>query len=98
MFLWVKIINNKSDFSEVKPGEILVISNNIKYNLDTTTHISGIIDESNSASEIINKEGIPCISMVKDACTKFKNGEIVTLNLKEGIILKGLPRNDIKVT
>ena len=29
--------------------------------------------------------------MVEDACEKFNDGEIVTLNLKDGIIFKGIP-------
>ena len=36
--------------------------------------------------------------MVKDACTKFNNGEIVTLDLREGIIFKGIPNKDIKIS
>ncbi len=93
----IRLIKMKSDFSEVKTGEILVISNNIKYDLDSTTHISGIIDESDLTSTLIKDKKIPCINMVADACSKFKNGQIVTLNLKEGIIFKGVPNNEIEL-
>ena len=46
---------------------------------------------------IINTKNIPCINMVADACSKFKNGQIVTLNLKEGIIFKRVPNNEIEL-
>ena len=39
------------------------------------------------------KEDIAIISLVNDATEKFKNGEIITLDLDEGIIFKGIPNN-----
>ena len=38
----------------------------------------------------------PVISGVKRACEKFKNGEIVTLDLNKGIIFKGIPSDSVK--
>ena len=36
------------------------------------------------------------MSRVKGACDKFKNGEIVTLDLDKGIIFKGIPSDSVK--
>ncbi len=93
----LRIINTQSDLSEVKSGEIIVLSNDINLNSDFTEHISGIISEGDLSivkNNYINND-IPFISMVKDACKKFKNGEVVNLDLNQGIIYKGIPNNNI---
>ena len=94
----IRVISKNSDMSEVKSGEILVISKGIIYNSLTDTHIYGIIEEENNLSD--NRENYnmstPVISGVKGACEKFKNGEIVTLDLDKGIIFKGIPSDSVK--
>ncbi len=94
----IRVVNKNSDMSEVKSGEILVISDEVSYNSSSDTHISGIIEEGSKLSKVKNSTNIttPIISNVKGACDKFKNGEIVTLDLKKGIIFKGIPSNSIK--
>ncbi len=94
----IRVVNKNSDMSEVKSGEILVISDEVSYNSSSDTHISGIIEEGSKLSKVKNSTNIttPIISNVKGASDKFKNGEIVTLDLKKGIIFKGIPSNSIK--
>ena len=94
----IRVISKNSDMSEVKSGEILVISKGIIYNSLTDTHIYGIIEEENNLSNNREKYNMstPVISGVKEACEKFKNGEIVTLDLDKGIIFKGIPSDSVK--
>ena len=94
----IRVISKNSDMSEVKSGEILVISKKIIYNSLTDTHIYGIIEEENNLSNNREKYNMstPVISGVKEACEKFKNGEIVTLDLDKGIIFKGIPSDSVK--
>ncbi len=89
----LRVIKEKSDLSEIKSGEILVLANRIKYNPNSQAHISGIIEEGKTTMTSIgkNNQTIPIISMISNATEKFKNGEIVTLDLDEGIIFKGIP-------
>ena len=63
--------------------------------MDSKEHLAGIIEEGkSSASQMGNKNiSIPIISMVEKASDKFSNGEIVTLDLDEGIIFKGIPNS-----
>ena len=84
--------------SEVKSGEILVISKGIIYNSLTDAHIYGIIEEESNLSDNRDNYNMstPVISGVKEACEKFKNGEIVTLDLDKGIIFKGIPSDSVK--
>ncbi len=89
----IRVIKENRDLSEVKSGEILVLAKEVIYNLDSQEHISAIIEEGTTFSDEQGKEdhSIPLISSVNDACKKFNNGEIVTLDLKDGIIYKGIP-------
>ena len=42
---------------------------------------------------ILGTAAIESIDFLKTACKKFNNGEIVTLDLKESSIFKGIPKN-----
>ncbi|AAP99967.1 MULTISPECIES: pyruvate kinase [Prochlorococcus] len=94
----LRVINKATDLSDLKSGEILVLAENVQYNLDTKTHISAMIFEGeysliNTNNQIEDNNIIPAIYNVEGACTKFKNGEIVTLDLKDGNIIKGLAQD-----
>ncbi len=94
----IRVIKKTIDMSEVKSGEILVVSEEVIYNSLTDAHIYAIIEEGNSISKIRenNNMSTPIMSGVNAACDKFRNGEIVTLDLDKGIIFKGIPSNSVR--
>ncbi|KGG15243.1 MULTISPECIES: pyruvate kinase [unclassified Prochlorococcus] len=93
----LRLIRKLKDLSEIKSQEILVISKDVKYNPTSQVNISGIIFEGQESIKFSdeNDKSIAIISSVNDACNKFHNGEIITLDLDQGIIYKGIPNNSI---
>ncbi len=95
----VRIIKSQTDLSELKNGEIIVITDkvkDIKASLKYTAGViaEGLVDNSNYETGA-QLESIPVISNVVGISNKLNNGDVVTLVLNEGVIYRG--KNNILV-
>ncbi len=92
----VKIIHSSGNFSKVESGDILVMRN---FSIDSfkKTNATGIIieefDTNFKAFDIFNEFGIPVISGIKNATKELRNGELITMQVKEGVIHRGAEIN-----
>lgn len=89
----VKIINKVSELYKIKKGDILVSTMTSPDYIPTMKRISAIItDEGGKTSHtaVVARElGIPCIVGAKDATSRLKDGEIITIDGDDGFIYIG---------
>ncbi|ABX08778.1 pyruvate kinase [Prochlorococcus marinus] len=88
----VRIAKEQKDLSELKKGEILVLDKNINNYSQALKYAAGIILE--GTLNIENNNTVPTIYNVKGATDILRDGDMVTLVLKEGTICRGEILND----
>lgn len=92
----VKIVQSPKNISTVKKGDILVAQMTSPDYVPAMKIAGAIVTDKGgvtSHAAIVSRElGIPCIVGTGEATKKLKNGEVVTVNAKEGVVLKGTPR------
>ena len=89
----VRIIKSQLDLSLITQGEIIVVNNNLLNSLPFSKEITGIItDQSEDECLRIYKSKNKIISTIcnLDSIDKnIKDGDLITLQLNEGVIYKG---------
>ena len=89
----IKIIEEMKDLQKIKEGDILVTTMTNPDMVVTMQKSSGIITDEGGLTAhaaIVSREmGIPAIVGTKDATTKLKEGEIITIDGYSGKIYKG---------
>ena len=87
----VRILKRIEDIPTVKAGEIVVVSRTDPGWTPVFSKIGGLITESGgvlSHGAVVSREfGIPAVTNVRNACSVFKNGQKVTLDGSEGIVV-----------
>ena len=89
----VRIIKNEIDISLISTGEIIVVKKNLLNSLPFSKEITGIItdqneDECHKIYKSINKN-ISMICNLDSIDKNIKDGDLITLQLNEGVIYKG---------
>lgn len=89
----IKIINNMQDLSKINQGDILVTKMTNPDMVVTMQKSAAIVTDDGGltahASIVSREMGIPCVVGTKDATTKLKEGEIITVDGYTGKIYKG---------
>lgn len=89
----VKIITSTKQISKIKKGDILVAKMTSPDYVPAMKQAGGIITDEGgvtSHAAIVSRElGIACVVGTGEATKKLKDGMTVTVNGKEGIVLKG---------
>ena len=93
----VRIAKSASDCARLEPGEVLVaIDTNADY-LDAIRDAAAVITEtpaeSSHAAVIAQRLGIPVIAGIANATRDLLEGEVVTLNVKDGAVHRGTGSN-----
>ncbi len=88
-----RVANNAKDINDFNPGEILVTPSTNAQFVDIIRQASGIITEEDNltshAAVIGLRLGIPVIVGFKDATEVIREGAILTLDAKRGIVYSG---------
>lgn len=88
-----RVANNPKDINDFNPGEILVTPSTNAQFVDIIRQASGIITEEDNltshAAVIGLRLGIPVIVGFKDATEVIREGAILTLDAKRGIVYSG---------
>tara|TARA_Y100000589_G_C27189151_1_gene643995 strand:- start:1584 stop:3374 length:1791 start_codon:yes stop_codon:yes gene_type:complete len=88
-----RVINNELDLSLISLGEILIVNRNLLKSLPFSKHITGIItDESQDECLKIFKKlksNISTICQLDLVDKNIKDGDLITLQLNEGVVYKG---------
>ena len=89
----VKIITSLKQISKIKKGDILVAKMTSPDYVPAMKQAGGIITDEGgvtSHAAIVSRElGIACVVGTGEATSKLKDGMIVTVNGKEGLVLRG---------
>ena len=90
----VKILKSPKEIDKVKKGDILVAPMTSPDYVPAMKKSAAIITDQGgqtSHAAIVSRElGIPCVVGAKDATTKLKNGQIVTVNGEDGQVFVGV--------
>ena len=93
----VRIARNASDCARLEPGEILVASDTNADYLDAFREAAAIITEcggeESHAAVIARRLGLSVITGVANATRDLREGEVVTLHIKEGAVHRGTGSN-----
>ncbi len=89
----VRIIKNETDLSLISQGEIIVVKGNLLNLLPFSKEIAGVVTDQ-SEDECIKvykskKKYISTICNLDSIDKNIKNGDLITLQLNEGVIYKG---------
>lgn len=89
----VRVAHSPGDCAKMEPGEILVVKDTSADYLEAIKESGGLITEQlaeeSHAAVIARKLGVPLIAGVKDATKDLREGEVVTLQLRDGIVHRG---------
>ena len=89
----VRLALSPGDSSKIEQGEILVIQDTTAEDLDAIRHAAGVVTESpaerSHAAVIAQRLGIPIISGVPNATRDLRHGEVVTLQIRDGLVHRG---------
>ena len=89
----VRLALSPGDSSKIEQGDILVIQDTTAEDLDAIRHAAGIVTESpaesSHAAVIAQRLGIPIISGVPNATRDLRQGEVVTLQIRDGLVHRG---------
>ena len=88
-----RIINKEVDISLITPGEILIVKKDLLKALPFSKEITGIITDE-SEEECLNlfkklKYQISSICNLEDLNKNIQDGDLITLQLNEGVVYKG---------
>ena len=88
-----RIINKEVDVSLITPGEILIVKKDLLKALPFSKEITGIITDE-SEEECLNlfkklKYQISSICNLEDLNKNIQDGDLITLQLNEGVVYKG---------
>ena len=88
-----RIINKEVDVSLITPGEILIVKKDLLKALPFSKEITGIITDE-SEEECLNlfkklKSQISSICNLEDLNKNIQDGDLITLQLNEGVVYKG---------
>ena len=93
----VRIATSASDCARLEPGEVLVATDTNADYLDAIRDAAAVITEtpaeSSHAAVIAQRLGIPVIAGVANATRDLLEGEVVTLNVKDGAVHRGTGSN-----
>ncbi len=93
-----RIIKTNLDLSLISPGEILFVSKNILMDLPYTKKITGIVTDENidECYKIFKKNNIKLstICNLSDIDNHVSNGDLITLQLNEGVVYMGQIEDD----
>ena len=93
----VRIAHTSSDCARLEPGEILVASDTNADYLDAFREAAAIITEcggeESHAAVIARRLGLNAITGVANATRDLREGEVVTLHIKEGAVHRGTGSN-----
>ncbi len=88
-----RIVHDSMDAGSFNPGEILVVSHTSADYVEAIRNASGIITEDDSltghAATIGLRLGVPVILGVENATDVIRDGTILTLDLKRGLVYSG---------
>ena len=89
----VRLAPHPGDSSKIEPGEILVMQDTTAEDSDAICHAAGIVTEAPSetshAAVIAQRLGIPAISGVTNATRDLRHGEVITLQIRDGLVHRG---------
>ncbi|MGF1514015.1 MAG: pyruvate kinase [Elainellaceae cyanobacterium] len=95
-----RIIHNPMDAGSFNPGEILVASHTSADYVEAIRNASGIITEDDSltghAATIGLRLGVPVILGVDNATDVIRDGTILTLDLRRGLVYSGARGGDVE--
>ncbi len=89
----VKVALTQLDFSNMLPGDILVIKEGGSQYIESIKQSAGVITEQaiedSEAVEISKNLDKPIIASAKNATKELKDGDVVTLQINEGVVYRG---------
>jgi pyruvate kinase len=88
----VRLVTSAADAEAVQSGEIVVVRESSDAFLEAFRRAKALIAESGMqthAAQTAERMGLPAIVGVSDAMTKLCQGEIVTLDLQQGVVHRG---------
>ncbi|QNI73539.1 pyruvate kinase [Synechococcus sp. NOUM97013] len=93
----VRIATSASDCARLEPGEVLVATDTNADYLDAIRDAAAVITETpaetSHAAVIAQRLGIPVIAGVANATRDLLEGEVITLNVKDGAVHRGTGSN-----
>jgi pyruvate, water dikinase len=89
----VRVINKPQELSKINKGEILVVPHISPDFVPFIKKVLGVITDqgglTSHAAVMAREFGVPCIVGAEEATSKLKTGEVITMNGKEGWVVKG---------
>jgi len=86
----VRLVDSAEAAASIQAGEILVVRETTADYLDAMRKARGVIAEaegsSSHAATIAQKLGVPVIVGVANATSDLRHGELVTLEMREGVV------------
>ncbi|WP_353091708.1 pyruvate kinase, partial [Synechococcus lacustris] len=94
----VRLAQNPEEAAGIEPGEILVVSHTTASYLEAIRRAGGVITEedgSQSHAAVIGQRlGIPVIVGVAQVTSDVRQGEVVTLDIRHGVVHRGTHVHD----
>lgn len=95
-----RILKGDQDIKHFDVGDILIASNTSANHVDAIRKAAGIVIEDSNvtghAATIGLRLGVPVIVGVKDATSVIREGEIVTLDMQQGVVFSGVTHSSAK--
>jgi pyruvate kinase len=89
----VRLATSPEEAARLEPGEILVVSQTSAPYLEAIRRAGGLITEEpgsqSHAAVIAQRLGIPVIVGVNDVTRDVRDGEVVTLDVRQGVVHRG---------
>jgi len=89
----VRLATSPEEAARIEPGEILVVSQTSASYLEAIRRAGGLITEEpgsqSHAAVIAQRLGIPVIVGVNDVTRDVRDGEVVTLDVRQGVVHRG---------
>ncbi len=92
----VNLKSASNNLSKVQLGDIIVVKNSNIKDLELTNAAGIIIEENdlnNNSLEIYSRYRIPVISGIENATKNLRDGELITMQVSEGIVHRGKGNN-----
>jgi len=89
----VRLAHTSDDAARLEPGEVLVVRETSVAYLEAIRQACGVITEADGsgshAAVIAQRLGIPVIVGVRGATMDLRQGEVITMQLREGLVHRG---------